>query len=79
MAVATPVTTPLSKPAHADTSYARTAHEAGHETYAERLRLNRLGMWLFFISEAFLFGALLVDTLLPVGQHPARSWIRSSG
>jgi cytochrome c oxidase subunit 3 len=57
MAVAT---TPVSKPAHADTSYAHvTAHEAGHETYAERLRLNRMGMWLFFISEAFLFGALL--------------------
>ncbi len=60
MAVSTPVSTPLSKPAHADTSYAPvTAHEAGHETYAERLRLNRMGMWLFFISEAFLFGALL--------------------
>jgi cytochrome c oxidase subunit 3 len=62
MAVATtpPASAPLSKPAHADTSYAPVAsHEAGHETYAERLRLNRMGMWLFFISEAFLFGALL--------------------
>ena len=62
MAVATtpPVSAPASKPAHADTSSAHgTAHEAGHESYAERLRLNRMGMWLFFISEAFLFGALL--------------------
>ena len=57
MAVAT---TPVGKPAHADTSYAPVAaHEAGHESYAERLRLNLMGMWLFFISEAFLFGALL--------------------
>jgi cytochrome c oxidase subunit 3 len=64
MAVSTPVSTPLSKPAHADTSYAHAIHEESHghghvETYAERLRLNRMGMWLFFISEAFLFGALL--------------------
>ena len=58
------ISTPLSKPAHADTSYApvishEADHEAGHESYAERLRLNRMGMWLFFASEAFLFGALL--------------------
>jgi cytochrome c oxidase subunit 3 len=40
---------------------AAAAHDehAGHEDYAARLRMNRLGMWLFFISEAFLFGALL--------------------
>jgi cytochrome c oxidase subunit 3 len=29
------------------------------ESYREQLRLNRLGLWLFFISEAFLFGGLL--------------------
>ncbi|MFO7633226.1 MAG: heme-copper oxidase subunit III [Caldilinea sp.] len=32
---------------------------AGHDNYATQLRLNRLGLWLFFISEAFLFGGLL--------------------
>ncbi len=32
---------------------------AGHDTYAAQLRMNRLGLWLFFISEAFLFGGLL--------------------
>ena len=33
------------------------AHVAGHvDTYKEQLRHNRLGLWLFFISEAFLFG-----------------------
>src|SRR5690606_16876967 len=33
-----------------------TAHEL---PYAERLANNRLGLWLFFISEIFLFGGLL--------------------
>lgn len=28
--------------------------------YRHQLRSNRLGLWLFFISEAFLFGGLLV-------------------
>ncbi|HAJ34238.1 MAG TPA: heme-copper oxidase subunit III [Chloroflexi bacterium] len=32
---------------------------AGHDNYAAQLRMNRLGLWLFFISEAFLFGGLL--------------------
>lgn len=30
-----------------------------HPTYS-RLRHNRLGLWLFFLSEVFLFGGLLV-------------------
>lgn len=29
------------------------------EAYQQQLRSNRLGLWLFFISEAFLFGGLL--------------------
>lgn len=32
---------------------------AGHDNYAHQLRMNRLGLWLFFVSEAFLFGGLL--------------------
>ena len=28
--------------------------------YGQQLRNNRLGLWLFFVSEAFLFGGLLV-------------------
>lgn len=31
----------------------------GHDNYAAQLRMNRLGLWLFFVSEAFLFGGLL--------------------
>jgi cytochrome c oxidase subunit 3 len=42
----------MSAIAHTDT------HADEHYTFA--LRNNRLGLWLFFISEAFLFGALLV-------------------
>ena len=30
------------------------------DNYRHQLRMNRLGLWLFFISEAFLFGGLLV-------------------
>ena len=37
------------------------AHVVGHavDNYKETLRNNRLGLWLFFISELFLFGGLL--------------------
>lgn len=53
----------------AETTMARTAESTAeganvsveaHETYAYRTGSNRLGLWLFFISEAFLFGGLLV-------------------
>ncbi len=33
---------------------------AASESYNFQLRNNRLGLWLFFISETFLFGGLLV-------------------
>lgn len=53
MAVAT------TTPAHAAHD-AHEAHAAHHGlSYAEQLANNRLGLWLFFISEAFLFGGLL--------------------
>lgn len=31
-----------------------------HQSYQWQTRNNRLGMWLFFISEAFIFGGLLM-------------------
>lgn len=44
--------------AHGSGGHAGAGH--GHvPTYAETLGNNRLGLWLFFISEAFLFGGLL--------------------
>jgi cytochrome c oxidase subunit III len=46
------------------------AHVAGHvDTYKEQLRHNRLGLWLFFISEAFLFGGLLTVRFYLWGEH----------
>ena len=46
----------LTTTAHVDV---HDDHAAGHDSYAQHLNMNRLGMWLFFISEAFLFGGLL--------------------
>lgn len=45
----------------ATTTEAVHVHEhAGHEpTYAEQVKRNRMGLWLFCFSEIFLFGALL--------------------
>jgi cytochrome c oxidase subunit III len=37
------------------------AHDHGYELpYHTQVQANRLGLWLFFISEIFLFGALLI-------------------
>lgn len=44
--------------AHVTSTHA-AEHAASHEEGIARWRLNRLGLWLFFISEAFLFGGLL--------------------
>ena len=35
----------------------------------EQLRHNRLGLWLFFVSEAFLFGGLLAVRFYLWGEH----------
>ena len=55
MAVANPVAPGAG---HVESAHSEATH--GHvPTYAETLANNRLGLWLFFISEAFLFGGLL--------------------
>lgn len=38
----------------------RAHYEVAELPYAERLRNNRLGLWLFVFSEIFLFGGLLM-------------------
>ena len=43
-----------------------TTHTTTH-TYAEKLATNRLGLWLFFVSDAFVFGALLVTRYYLLG------------
>lgn len=61
-------------------SVATLGHQAGHghaaghgdslAAYKERTRRNRLGMWLFFASESFLFlGLLAARFYLWVGEH----------
>jgi cytochrome c oxidase subunit III len=52
----------LQKAAHGHDSHADAhGHEQGHgDDYARAWRYNRMGLWLFFLSEIFLFGGLLV-------------------
>ena len=46
------------------------AYVATHVDNAkEQLRHNRLGLWLFFVSEAFLFGGLLTVRFYLWGDH----------
>ncbi|RIK40039.1 MAG: heme-copper oxidase subunit III [Chloroflexi bacterium] len=55
------VATPTLEHGHAVKAAPAHGHvEHGHgDNYAVAWRYNRLGLWLFFLSEAFLFGALL--------------------
>jgi len=50
---------------------AQTAHAAPHESYGYKLATNRLGLWLFILSDSFLFIGLLVARFyLLGGQRP---------
>lgn len=53
----------------ATAAHVTAAHTAVHDDYATKLRLNRLGLWLFFVSEAFLFGGLLATRFYLWGEH----------
>jgi cytochrome c oxidase subunit III len=65
MAVATH---PLPVPPH-DTDHAPGADHTHGDNYAVAWRNNRLGLWLFFLSEAFLFGGLLATRFYLWGNH----------
>jgi len=43
------------------------SHEAVYEGGYTRLQINRMGLWLFIISEAFMFLALHAYRLLALG------------
>lgn len=60
----------VTAPTHHD-----EAHANGHEVpYAQQLRANRLGLWLFMFSELFLFGALFAARFVLWGNtRPALS------
>jgi len=52
-----------------ETAYVRTAEgaHAGH-SYAYRTASQRLGLWLFFISDGFVFGGLMIARLYLMGN-----------
>lgn len=57
-----------------DTVHDQDAHaHIGEASLSERVRRNRLGLWLFCFSEIFLFGALLASRffLWGAGTRPA--------
>ena len=39
------------------------------DEYRHRLSLNRLGLWLFILSDAFVFGALIITRFYLLGQQ----------
>jgi cytochrome c oxidase subunit 3 len=45
--------------------------EKGHtgQSYAYRIATNRLGLWLFLISDSFVFGGLLISRFYLLGMH----------
>jgi cytochrome c oxidase subunit 3 len=53
------------------------AHEAEHP--AERLRTNRLGLWLFIASESFLFAALISARYYLLGTERAEELNQALG
>jgi cytochrome c oxidase subunit 3 len=42
-------------------------HEGDHDSYAYKTGTNRLGLWLFLVSDAFVFGGLMVMRLNLLG------------
>jgi cytochrome c oxidase subunit 3 len=38
-------------------------------SYAYKLRTSRIGLWLFFLSDSFMFGGLLVARFYLLGNH----------
>ncbi len=46
-----------------------THHEAVYEGGYTRLQMNRMGLWLFIISESFIFLALFMYRFLAVGTY----------
>jgi cytochrome c oxidase subunit III len=46
-------------------------HEGSHDSYEYKSGTNRLGLWLFLISDSFVFGGLLVMRMNLLGlTHP---------
>ncbi len=43
-------------------------HEGDHDSYAYKAGTNRIGLWLFLISDSFVFGGLMVMRLNLLGM-----------
>lgn len=43
-------------------------HGEGHDSYAYKAGTNRVGLWLFLLSDAFVFGGLLVSRFNLLGM-----------
>ena len=39
------------------------------QQYRNKVATNRLGLWLFFVSDAFMFGGLLISRFYLLGNH----------
>jgi cytochrome c oxidase subunit III len=50
-------------------AHASAAHAHGVHDYAQKLANNRLGLWLFIISDSFVFGGLLISRFYLLGDH----------
>ena len=46
-----------------------TAETLSAATYLKKLANNRLGLWLFIVSDAFMFAGLLVTRFYLLGEH----------
>jgi cytochrome c oxidase subunit 3 len=68
MAVATPTLEHGPAGGHTHADHDHGDHGNG-DNYAIAWRNNRMGLWLFFLSEAFLFGGLLATRFYLWGNH----------
>lgn len=68
MTVATPTLEHGHAADHAHDAHGHDAHGHG-DNYAVAWRNNRMGLWLFFLSETFLFGGLLATRFYLWGNH----------
>lgn len=57
---------PAKKP-YVETAAAAVAHTG--QDYAYRIATSRLGLWLFLLSDGFVFGGLMVARLYLLGNH----------
>jgi cytochrome c oxidase subunit III len=60
---------PAGKPAYVETVNEQAKNEHTTQSYAYRIGTQRLGLWLFIISDSFVFGGLLVSRFYLLGLH----------